>query len=252
MIKEEALFEYLLRLGDSAIVLGHRLSQWCGHGPILEEDIALTNIALDFVGLGTGLLGYASQIENKGRTEDTLAYFRNEREFKNVLLAEQPNGDFANTMVRQFFYDVYTYFLYSELKNSKDAQLAAIAEKALKEINYHLRHSREWMLRLGDGTDESHSRMQNAVNDLWMYTGDMFDADATDEFLFKESIAPDLKEIKQKWELYTKETLSEATLQIPSDNFMQRGSREGKHTEHLGYMLAEMQSVARAFPDTSW
>ena len=252
MIKEEALFEYLLRLGDSAIVLGHRLSQWCGHGPILEEDIALTNIALDFVGLGTGLLGYAAQIENKGRTEDTLAYFRNEREFKNVLLAEQPNGDFANTMVRQFFYDVYTYFLYSELKNSKDAQLAAIAEKALKEINYHLRHSREWMLRLGDGTDESQSRMQNAVNDLWMYTGDMFDADATDEFLFKEGIAPDLKEIKQKWELYTKETLSEATLQIPSDNFMQRGSREGKHTEHLGYMLAEMQSVARAFPGTSW
>lgn len=248
MTREEALFEYLLRLGDSAIVNGHRLSQWCGHGPILEEDIAMTNIALDFVGLGTNLLAYAAQVENKGRTEDDLAYFRNERQYRNFLLVEQPNGDYATTMARQFFFDTYCYYLFAELKNSKDPQLAAIAEKAIKEITYHLRHTSEWMYRMGDGTEESHNRLQAAVEELWMFTGDMFDADAVDELLQNDGITPDMKTVKAKWDAHVKQVLNEATLQLPTDNYMQRGSREGKHTEHLGYMLAEMQSVAREFP----
>ncbi len=177
MTVQEAKFEYLLRLGDSSLIIGHRLSEWCGHGPILEEDIALINIALDFVGNATSNLGYAGQVENKGRNEDDLAYLRGEREFRNLLITEQPNGDYANTIARQFLFDTYMFFLYEELKSSKDETIAAIAVKSHKEITYHLRHTSEWMLRLGDGTAESHERLQNGINDLWMFTSEMFDMD---------------------------------------------------------------------------
>jgi ring-1,2-phenylacetyl-CoA epoxidase subunit PaaC len=252
MTLQEAKFQYLLRLGDSNLIIGHRLSEWCGSGPILEEDIALINIALDFVGNATSFLEYAAKVENKGRTEDDLAYLRSERDFRNLLITEQPNGDYAATITRQFFYDVYTYYLYEALKSSKDETIAALAAKAHKEITYHLRHSTEWMYRLGDGTEESHDRMQNAMNDLWMFTHEMFDMNEADALLIKEGIAPDLNEIKAKWDAHVKPVLEKATLKIPTYNFRQKGSLEGKHSEHLGFLLAEMQSVHRAFPGAKW
>jgi ring-1,2-phenylacetyl-CoA epoxidase subunit PaaC len=249
---KEATVEYLLRLGDSSLIIGHRLSEWCGHGPILEEDIAMTNIALDFVGNATAILTYAAQLEGKGRTEDDLAFMRNEREFRNLLLTEQPNGDFAQTIARQFLVDAYLFFLYEELKSSKDETLAALATKAHKEIVYHLRHTSEWMYRLGDGTEESHNRIQQALDNLWMYTADLFDMDEVDQLLIKESIAPDLSIVKEKWEVEVKKVIQEATLKLPATTFKQKGSREGKHTEHLGFLLAEMQYVHRAYPGVKW
>ena len=252
MTLQEAKFEYLLRLGDSSLIIGHRLSEWCGHGPILEEDIALINIALDFVGNATSLLTYAGQVESKGRDEDALAFMRGEREYRNLLITEQPNGDYANTIARQFLFDTYMFFLYEELKNSKDETIAAIAVKTHKEITYHLRHTSEWMLRLGDGTAESHERLQNGLNDLWMFTSEMFEMDEVDAFLIKEGIVPDLNKIKANWEKRVFEVLAEATLQIPTTTFKQKGSKEGKHSEHLGFLLAEMQYVHRAYPGAKW
>lgn len=252
MNSQQALFEYCLRLGDSNLVIGQRISEWCGHGPILEEDIALTNVSLDFIGQATAMLQYAAQVEGKGRTEDDLAYLRNERDFRNVLLAEQPNGDYANTIVRQFLFDVYEYYYYQALQKSKDNTIAALAEKALKEITYHLRHSSQWVLRMGDGTAESHERIQNALNELWMFTGDLFDMDAVDELLIKEGIAVDLSPVKQKWNAHVAEVVEKATLKIPAEAFMQRGSRDGKHTEHLGFLLAEMQYLPRTYPNAKW
>jgi len=249
---KEATFDYLLRLGDSSLIIGHRLSEWCGHGPILEEDIAMTNIALDFVGNATALLTYAAQVEGKGRTEDDLAFMRNEREFRNLLLTEQPNGDFAQTITRQFLFDTYMYFLYEELKNSKDETLAALATKAHKEIVYHLRHTTEWMYRLGDGTEESHERAQKALDALWMYTAELFDMDEVDALLIKEGIVPDLALLKSKWEQRVEEVIKTSTLQVPKTTFKQKGSREGKHSEHLGFLLAEMQYVHRAYPGVKW
>lgn len=249
---QEAKFQYLLRLGDSNLIIGHRLSEWCGSGPILEEDIALINIALDFVGSATSILEYAAKLENKGRTEDDLAFLRNEREFRNLLITEQPNGDYATTIARQFLFDVYQFHLFEALKSSKDETIAAIAIKSHKEITYHLRHSSEWMLRLGDGTTESHERMQNALNDLWMFCAEMFDMDEVDTFLLKEGVAPDLNVVKQKWEKQVKAVIADATLELPTTTFKQKGSKEGKHSEHLGFLLAEMQSVHRAFPEAKW
>jgi len=249
---KEATVEYLFRLGDSSLIIGHRLSEWCGHGPILEEDIAMTNIALDFVGNATAILTYAAQLEGKGRTEDDLAFMRNEREFRNLLLTEQPNGDFAQTIARQFLFDTYMFYLYEELKSSKDETLRALAVKAHKEITYHLRHTTEWMYRLGDGTAESHERLQQAIDSLWMFTSDLFDMDEVDQFLIKEDIAPDLSIVKGKWEEHVKKVLAEATLKLPATNVKQKGSREGRHTEHLGFLLAEMQYVHRAYPGVKW
>ena len=249
---EEAKFDYYLRLGDNSLILGHRLSEWCGHGPILEEDIALINVALDLVGQSRTLLDAAGKIENKGRDEDRLAYHRNASEFRNALLVEQANGDFATTMVRQFFYDVFQFYFLTQLSKSKDELLSAFAFKSLKEVNYHLRHSTDWMLRLGDGTEESHDRTQTAVNELWMYTGDLFDMNETDHLLIKEGIAVDLESIKKEWMAKVKTVLEEATLQLPDNNYMQRGSKKGLHTEQLSYLLAEMQSVARSMPDATW
>ena len=246
------LFEYCLRLGDTSLILGQRLGEWCGHGPILEEDIALTNISLDLIGQARAFLTYAGEIEGKGRSEDDLAYMRGEREFRNFLIAEQPNGDFGQTILKQFFVSSFQYFFFSELMKSKDKTLSALAEKSLKEVTYHLRHSSEWVKRLGDGTEESHRRIMNAIEELWMYTGEMFDMNSVDEALIKEGIAVDSSKLKPLWENKVKEVFSEATLSVPQNTFMIHGSMEGKHTEHLGHMLAEMQSLARAFPGATW
>jgi ring-1,2-phenylacetyl-CoA epoxidase subunit PaaC len=249
---ETAKFELCLRLGDSALIIGHRLSEWCGHAPILEEDIALTNVALDFVGLSRNLLSYAAQIQNEGKTEDDMAYLRDVVLYRNTLITEQPNGDFAFTMTRQFFYDAFTYFYYKELCNSHDLTLKGIAEKAVKEIDYHLRHSTEWMYRLGDGTNESHQRTQDAVDELWMYTGDMFASDENYQLLVENNIGPAMEKIKEQWSIKVNEVLERATLKIPSATFMQSGSLKGFHTEHLGFLLAEMQHIPRSYPNSTW
>lgn len=252
MTKNEALFNYLLRLGDTSLILAQRNGEWCGHGPFLEEDLALTNIALDMLGQANALLKYAGEIEGKGRTEDDLAFHRNERGFYNTLIVELPNGDYAKTILRQFLCDAFDFYLYSELVKSKDATLSAIAAKSIKEITYHLRHTSSWIERLGDGTEESHNRMQDALEELWRYTGEFFEMNEVDTLLIKEGIAVDLNSIKPAWEKKVKEILTRATLQIPSSVFMQRGSRDAKHTEHLGFILAEMQSLPRALPDAKW
>lgn len=252
MNQQEALFDYCLRLGDNSLILGHRLSELCGHGPILEEDLALANISLDLVGQARTLLTYAGQVEGKGRDEDTIAYFRTQDQFRNALLLEQPNGDFAVTIARQLYYTVFAQLLFTELQKSSDGTLAGLALKALKETNYHLRHCSEWTLRLGDGTEESHNRMQEAIDSLWMYTGDLFATTAGDEQLIKEGIAVDARTLKTKWEEQLKAILAEATLTMPTSTFMLSGSREGKHTEHLTYILGELQYVQRTMPGLQW
>lgn len=246
------LFEYLLRLGDDSLIIGQRLSEWCGHGPILEEDIAMTNIALDFIGQATSLFDYAAKVENKGRDEDQLAFVRLEHEYKNVLLVEQPNGDFADTMVRQFLFDAFRKPFYEALTKSKDAQLAAIAEKSLKETKYHLRHSSEWVIRLGDGTEESHERAQKAVDNLWRYADELFYEDAVDAALQAEGIAPSLASLREEWMQTITNVLNEATLTIPTNGWKQAGGRIGRHTEYMGYILTEMQYMQRAYPNMKW
>jgi len=252
MENKKQLIEYCLRLADTSLILGQRLGEWCGHGPILEEDIALTNISLDCIGQARGFYTYAAEVEGLGKTEDDYAYMRDERDFRNLLIVEQPNGDYGQTIMRQFLISAFQYFQFDALRNTSDKTIAALAEKSLKEISYHLRHSSSWVVRLGDGTEESKRRMENAVNELWMYTGDMFDMDETDAILIKDGIAADSKKIKPLWENKVREVFAEATLTIPENVFMMSGSREGKHTESLGFILAEMQSLHRAHPGANW
>jgi len=247
-----SLFEYVLRLGDDSLILGHRLSEWCGHGPILEEDIAMTNISLDLVGQATSLLGYAGELEGKGRDADALAFLRFDREYKNVLLVEQPNGDFGMTMLRQFFFDAYRKPLFEKLQHSTDQHLAAIAEKSLKETKYHLKHSSEWVIRLGDGTEESNARIQDSLNTLWRYTNELFFTDEVDAELVEKVIVPSLQEIQNEWNATVTAVLTEATLTIPTNNWKQEGGRKGLHSEHLGYILAELQYMQRAYPNMQW
>ncbi len=244
--------EYTLRIADDSLILGHRLSEWCGHGPILEEDIALTNIALDLVGQATNLLEYASTLDEKKRSADDLAFLRFDRDYRNLLLVEQKNEDFGVTITRQFFFDVFRKTFFEKLENSADKQLAAIAEKSLKETKYHLKHSSEWMIRLGDGTDESHTRVQAAVDDLWRFTDELFFMNEVDEALLKENIAVDLNEVKSQWITYVNEIFAEANLQVPASDWQQKGGRTGMHSEHLGFLLAEMQFMQRAYPGMEW
>lgn len=254
MTIKEALFQYTLRQGDTSLILGHRLSEWCGHGPKLEQDIALINIALDLVGQSRSYLEYAARIEDKNRTEDDLAYHRAEREFKNLLLVEQPNGNWGNTIMRSFYYDVFHYLFLHELVKSKDEQIAAIAQKSLKEVTYHLKHNSDWVIRLGDGTKESHDIMQTAAEELWMFTGEMFDMDEVDDILMKEGVAPDLKPLHSKWVQKVKDVFTEATLKMPPvDAWMQSGGKlKGIHSEQMGFILAEMQYLPRAYPNATW
>jgi len=245
-------FDYILRLGDNALILAQRLGEWCGHGPVLEQDIALTNISLDLLGQARMLFTYAGELEGRGRTEDQLAYFRDAHEFRNVLLVEQPNTDWAYTIARQFFFDTYNYYHYQALLKSSDERLAAIAEKSLKEVTYHLRFSSEWIIRLGDGTETSHKKMQAAIDDLWMYTGELTTPNASDLAVAAEGTGVDLLKIKPQWDAKVADVLQEATLQMPTAGWMQSGGKDGRHTEQLGFILAEMQHLQRTYPGLEW
>ncbi len=248
----DALFEYLLRLGDSCLVLGHRVSEWCGHAPELESDIALANVALDLTGQAEALLGYAARVENKGRDADALAFLRDAADYRNLLLCERPNGDFAHTLVRQFLFDAWQAELYAGLADSADAEVAGIAAKGVKEARYHLRHSGEWVIRLGDGTDESHARAQAALDQFWPFTGEMFETDATARSLADARIAPDMAPIRAAWVRTVDGVLAEATLAKPASGWMQTGGFKGQHGEALGHLLATMQFLPRAYPGAKW
>ncbi len=246
------LINYTLHLADNALIIGHRNSEWCGHGPVLEQDIAISNIALDCIGQARNFYQYAAQLSGNDTTEDSLAYLRDTIEFKNCLLVELPNGDWGQTILRQFFFSTYQYFLYQQLQNSTDQQLAAIAEKALKEVTYHLRWSSEWVIRLGDGTEESKQRMEHAVDELWSYTGELLQAASYELLAVSEGYGVDLSLIKSKWEEKVKAVFEEATLPIPENTWMQSGGKDGRHTEYLGFILAEMQFLQRAYPGATW
>lgn len=253
MTEKEARFEYLIRLGDNALILGQRLGEWCGHAHQLESDIALTNIALDNVGQARNLLTEAGKVEGKGRSEDDLAFFRTENEFRNNLLTEQENGNFAQTITRQYLFDVFQFHLYSGLCKSTDDFLKGFAEKSLKEVTYHRKLSGDWLVRLGDGTEESHDKMQEALDILWPFTGELFEKTEADEVLMATGAVPDLEEIKKIWTEETSARIEEATLTVPDTmGYMARGSREGHHTEYMGYILAEMQALPRSMPDATW
>lgn len=252
MTTQEALFNYILRIGDTNLILGQRLSEWTGHGPFLEEDLALTNITLDITGAAKSFLEYAAKVEDKGRTEDDLAFLRNDRQFFNAQITELPNGDYARTIVRQVLVDCFDYYFFQELSKSKDETLAGIAQKSLKEVTYHLRHTSAWLERFGDGTEESHNKAQLALTEIWQYTNELFEMNEVDEILMKEGIAVDLNLVKAKWEKHISELVEKSTLIIPQNVFMQTGSRKGIHTEHLAFILAEMQALPRMYPDAKW
>jgi ring-1,2-phenylacetyl-CoA epoxidase subunit PaaC len=246
-------FEWLIRHADDRLILGQRLSEWCGHGPVLEEDIALANIALDLIGQAQALLQYAAEIEGAGRDADSLAFLRDEREFRNLMLVEQPNGDFACTIVRQFLFDSYDLLWCEACSRSSDPRLAGIFAKAALEARYHLRHSSEWLARLGDGTDESHQRCVRALDRLWPYTAEMFGSDAIDQHMTAGLSAVDPPSLQAAWQSQVTAALRRATLPIPSaDHYQQRGSRQGLHTEHLGHLLAELQALPRCHPGARW
>jgi ring-1,2-phenylacetyl-CoA epoxidase subunit PaaC len=247
-----SLIDYTLHLADNSLILGQRNSEWCGHGPVLEQDIAITNISLDLIGQARNFYQYAAMLIGNDATEDSLAYLRKENEFKNCLLVEQPKGDWAQTILRQFFFSQYQYLLFQQIQNSKNEQLAAIAEKSLKEITYHLRWSSEWVIRLGDGTKESHDRMLKAIGEYWKYTGELFEAATYELRLAGQGIVIDLSNIKEQWTAKVKEILSEATLTIPGKTSMQEGGKEGKHTEHLSHILSELQYMQRTYPGCEW
>ena len=251
-ISETPLMLYTLRRADDALVLGHRLSEWCGHAPMLEEDMALANMGLDLLGQARELYSYAAQVEGGGNDEDKFCYLRDVRQYRNLLLVEQPNGDFARTMVRQFFYAAFADLYWRAMMKSKDATLAAIAAKSEKESAYHVRHCSEWMVRLGDGTEESHRRAQTAIDDLWAFTGEMFEADDSERALIDAGIAIDAAASRGEWLKTVSDVASEATLALPESDWTQRGGRSGRHSEHLGHLLSELQSMQRTFPGVTW
>lgn len=248
----EPLVEYVLRAADNTLILGHRLSELCGHGPVLEQDIAITNISLDLLGQSRMYLQYAAQLIGGNETEDTLAFLRDGMQFRNCQLTEQPNGDFAHTIMRSFIFDSYHFYFCRELINSSDTSLSEIAAKSLKEVTYHRKFSSEWTIRLGDGTAESHERMQRALNNLWPYSGELTETDAVDEKLATEGIGVDLNKISEPLKDYRNDILERAGLKIPENVFMQTGGKKGLHTEYHGYILAEMQFMQRAYPGLNW
>jgi ring-1,2-phenylacetyl-CoA epoxidase subunit PaaC len=244
---------YLLRLGDNAMVLSQRLAELCGKGPALEEDMALSNVSLDLLGQTRMWYSYAAELEGKGRDEDKLAFLRDAHDYKNTLLVEQPNGNYGMTMMRQFFFDTWHYFLIGALTKSSDPRIAEIAEKSLKEVTYHLRRSGDLVVRLGDGTDVSHQFMQTAADELWMYTGEVFNYDEVDEAMVAAGIAPPAAMLREQWLSHVSDIFGEATLTMPpADAWMQKGGKQGRHSEHLGYLLAEMQFLQRAYPGSEW
>lgn len=247
-VQETPLLRYVLQRADDALILGHRLSEWCGSAPMMEEEMALANMGLDLIGQARALYDYATKLEDKGHSEDDLAYRRDERAFGNLLLLEQPNGDFAQTMVRHLLYSAFIDLYWRALMTSPDITLSAIAAKAEKESAYHLRHSAEWVIRLGDGTEESHQRAQKALDKLWPYTGELFAAET--ESL--QAIVPDAASLHTTWRAMLQEIFTRATLRLPQEGWMQKGGRIGVHSEHLGHLLAEMQSLPRTYPEAVW
>jgi len=251
-VSETPLVLYALRRADDALILGHRLSEWCGHAPMMEEDMALANMGLDLLGQARELYSYAAKAEGRDNDEDKFAYLRDVRQYRNLLLLEQPNGDFARTMVRQFFYSVFADLYWRAMMKSSDATLAAIAAKSEKESAYHVRHSSEWIIRLGDGTDESHRRAQTAIDDLWAFTGEIFYVDEEEGFLIEKDIVVDPAALHPQWLETVSRVLTEATLTLPKSVWMQQGGRNGRHSEHLGHLLSELQSMPRTFPGAVW
>ncbi len=246
------LKEYILGIADNSLILGQRLGELCGHGPNLETDIALTNISLDLFGQTRSYFQYAAKISGGDETEDSIAFLRNERQYRNVLLVEQPNTDFAYSIGRQFLFDVYHYLLLSELQNSTDETLVAIAKKSIKEVSYHQRFSSDWIKRLGDGTEESHDRIQTAINDLWTYTDELFHQTDSDKAMVEQKIGVDVTLLKNNYYLKVNSILSESAMEIPNQKYFQKGGKHGIHTEHMGYLLADMQYMQRTFPNMSW
>ncbi|WP_341905442.1 1,2-phenylacetyl-CoA epoxidase subunit PaaC [Fluviicola taffensis] len=246
------LFTYTLRIADDSLILGQRLAEWCGHGPIIEEDIALSNIALDLIGQATNLLEYAATVENKGRSADDLAFLRFENQYFNTQLVEQKNGDFAVTMVRQWIFDTFRLPFYEALQRSSDSQLAAIAEKSLKETKYHWKHSSEWIIRMGDGTEESNKRVNDALILLWKFSDELFFMDDVDQDLIAQGIAIDLETLRPIFNERIQLVLQQATLQLPDSKWKLNGGRLGRHTEHFGHLIAEMQYMQRAYPNMEW
>lgn len=249
---KENLLEYTLRLGDNALILGQRLGEWCGHGPILEQDIALSNMALDQLGQARLLMQYAAEQKGEEYTEDKVAFFRDITEYRNCLLVELENGDWGRTIARQFLFDTYNYYFYTALLRSSNERLREVAHKAIKEIAYHAQWSAEWVIRLGDGTEESHRRVQEALNDLWEWTGELFTMDELDEAMIAAGIGVDLNDVKANWDQKVDQILEMATLQRPEDNWFQSGGKQGEHSEYLGYVLAEMQHLPRMHPEATW
>lgn len=252
MSKKDSLIAYLLRLGDNALVLGQRLTEIVAAGPELEEELANANIALDYLGQARMFYAYAGELEGKDRGEDDFAFLREEGEFRNLLLVEQPNGHFGDTLARNVLFDFFYLLQLDALQGCSDERLAEIAEKSAKEIRYHIRHGRQWMIRLGDGTDESHQRITDSVQNLWMFTGEMFVSDELDDVMSKEWDGPDLASLKERWMADVAEMLSEATIALPEGEWAADGGKQGRHTEHFGYMIAEMQHLQRVHPGLNW
>ena len=246
------LYNYILTIADNSLILGQRMGELCGHGPSLETDIACTNISLDLLGQVRSYYQYAAKIAGDGRTEDDIAMLRTEREYVNVLLVEQPNTDFAYTMARHFLFDVYHFLFLTELEKSKDLTLAAIATKSLKEVSYHQRFTTDWVKRLGDGTHESNQRMQNAIDDLWTYTDELFQPTSVEAAMLKDGIGVDVTKLKKSYYETVNEVLEEATLKIPESKYFQKGGKQGIHSEHMGFLLAELQYMQRTYPNMNW
>ena len=253
MTDQDALFQFLLRMGDNTLVLGHRVSEWCGVSPVLEEDIALANTALDMIGQTQFWLGLAGEVEGKGRSADDLAFLRDVWDFRNVLMVELPNGDFGQTLMRQFLFDAWASIMLGRLMNSSDKRVADIAEKASKEVAYHVERSADTVVGLGDGTPESHAKMQAALDLLYPYVGELFESDAVDAAMVSAGIAPDPASLREEYDALIERVLSEATLTVPASKFTHKGGRTGyMHTEYLGHMLTQMQWLQRAYPGATW
>ncbi|NDW47779.1 1,2-phenylacetyl-CoA epoxidase subunit PaaC [Ruegeria sp. PrR005] len=253
MTRDEAFLQFLLRMGDNTLVLGHRVSEWCGHAPVLEEDIALANTALDLIGQTQMWLALAGEVQGEGKSADDLAFLRDAWDFRNALLVEVPNGDFGRTLMRQFLFDSWHKLMLERLKGSSDERVAAIAEKAVKEVTYHVERSRDTVIGLGDGTEESHARMQEALDYLWPYVGELFTGDAVDAEMVAAGIAPDPASLRADYDAIMAEVMAEATLSIPKSGFAHKGGRDGRmHTEHLGHLLTSMQWLQRAYPGARW
>lgn len=251
-MKNENLVQYIYGIADNALILGQRLSELCGHGPSLETDIAGTNMALDLLGQTRSYYQYAASLVGEGKTEDDIAFLRTERQYKNVLLVEQPNRHFGYVIARQFLFDVFHLLLLQELQRSEDETLAAIAKKGIKEVSYHRRFSSDWIKRLGDGTEESHQKVQEAINDLWRFTDELFHMTENDMIVANEGVGIDVKQLREDYYRIVKEVLEEATLTVPEIKYFQKGGKQGIHSEHMGYLLSDLQYMQRTYPNMKW